>query len=320
MSHFTVLVIGDKIDEQMAPYAEQGFKEEYGIFNNKEEDSMQEYQNDEVEIVVCLDGTLHSKYAEQFSYYPKGSFSREWKYPEGSIIRQGKFSEIYPTFEDFMREWHGMNSRDEKTGLYGYWSNPNAKWDWYSLGGRWTGYFKPKASAVGKLGRSGAFDNKPTEGWVDSINLCDIDIAGMKEISVKKANDTYDKIEQILQGRTYPSWTAIREKHGENINAAREEFNSNEVVKDFNKSQFHIWGDFYEEYGTSRENYIEKCKNQTMVPYAVVKDGKWYQKGEMGWWGISNDEMSQDEWSKKFWEMINSLDPETELSLLDCHI
>ena len=91
-------------------------------------------------------------------------------------------------------------------------------------------------------------------------------------------------------------------------------------MKDFNEANFHFWGDFVETFCNSREEYVEKCKNQTMVPYAVVKDGKWYQKGEMGWWGMSNDEMSQDEWNKKFWEMINSLDPETELTLLDCHI
>ena len=28
---------------------------------------------------------------------------------------------------------------DEETGKHGYWENPNAKWDWYQLGGRWPG-------------------------------------------------------------------------------------------------------------------------------------------------------------------------------------
>ena len=35
---------------------------------------------------------------------------------------------------------------------------------------------------------------------------------------------------------------------------------------------------------------------------------------------MSSDEMTEDEWNKQFWEMINSLDPETELTLIDCHI
>lgn len=34
---------------------------------------------------------------------------------------------------------------DEKQGDYGYWYNPNAKWDWWTVGGRWSGllHLKP---------------------------------------------------------------------------------------------------------------------------------------------------------------------------------
>ena len=28
---------------------------------------------------------------------------------------------------------------DEETGRRGYWENPNARWDWYEIGGRWGG-------------------------------------------------------------------------------------------------------------------------------------------------------------------------------------
>ncbi|NCQ50298.1 ABC transporter substrate-binding protein [archaeon] len=320
MSHFTVVVVGSDIDEQMEPYAEQDFEEKYGVFNNTEDENLEEYQNKDVDIVVLVDGSLHNKYEEQFKRINAKTFSSDYIYPEGSVIRQGKFSELYSTFEEFMEGWHRTSQRDEKTGLYGYWHNPQSHFDWYSIGGRWTGYFKPKAGATGELGRPGLMTQSPANGWVDSIKVGDIDVEGMQEESVREANETYDKIEAILQGRTYPSWTVIREKHNEDIEAARAEYNDNEVVKDFNKAQFHIWGDFVETYGNSREEYVERQKNRTMVPFAVVKDGQWYQKGEMGWWGCSTDEMTQDEWNAKFWEMINSLSPETELTLLDCHI
>ena len=46
---------------------------------------------------------------------------------------------MYPSFDDFMVEYGEYTSRDEETGKYGYWENPNAKWDWYSIGGRWSG-------------------------------------------------------------------------------------------------------------------------------------------------------------------------------------
>ena len=321
MSHFTVIVVGSNVVEQMEPYAEQDFDEQYAKFEDTEDNSLEEYKNKEVDIVVLADGSLHNKYEEQFRHYDSKSFSSNYTYPEGAVIRKGKFTELYPTFEEYMAEWNGSSHRDAKMGRYGYWHNPNSRWDWWIPGGRWMGFFKAKEGSYGEVGEPGAFDNKAKDGWVDSIKLKDIDIEGMLEESIKEANETYDKLESILKGRPLPSWNAIRDKHGvENIEAARSEYNSLQVVKDFHEAKFHVFGDFVETFCNSREEYVEKCKNQTMVPYAVVKDGKWYQKGEMGWWGMSNDEMSQDEWNKKFWEMINSLDPETELNLLDCHI
>ena len=43
----------------------------------------------------------------------------------------------YETLEDFMWEYHGYK-KDKETGKYGYWENPNAEWDWYEIGGRWS--------------------------------------------------------------------------------------------------------------------------------------------------------------------------------------
>lgn len=319
MSHFTVIVIGENIDEQMAPYAEQDFDEKYAVFQNIEKESLTEYESDQVDIVVLPDGSAYSKYSSELNKYKNHNTPNG--YPEGTIEKQGSFKEIYPTFEDFMENWHGHSEPDSKTGFYGYWSNPNAKWDWYVVGGRWTGYFKPKSSDVGTLGQPGSFNNKPRDGWVDIIKIKDIDIKAMQDSAVKEANEVYDTLDEILQGRPIPSWNTIREKHGvENIDAARAEYNSLEVVQDLNKAKFYFWGNLEETFGPNRQAYVESCKNAVMVPYAVVKDGQWYQKGEMGWFGMSSDEMSQDEWNQQFWEMINSLDPETTLTLIDCHI
>lgn len=33
---------------------------------------------------------------------------------------------------------------DDETGKKGYWENPNAKWDWYVVGGRWSNLIKKK--------------------------------------------------------------------------------------------------------------------------------------------------------------------------------
>ncbi len=320
MSHFTVIVIGEDIQEQMAKYNEATQNREHLEFQDEEEERLKEYNEEEVDIVVLKDGSLHTIYEEQFNYRAPGSFETEKRYPEGSIVRKGKFNELYETFEIFMKEWCGHEERDEETGRYGYWNNPNAKYDWYSLGGRWKGFFKAKDGIDGILGESGVFNNEGKSGYYDSLKLCEIDIIGMKEFEVMEANKTYDEIERLLDGRKYPSWEEIREKHGDNIDEARYEYNNHEIVTHFRKNNFHFFGDFYEIFCNSREEYVEKRKNSVMVPYAVVKDGQWYQRGKMGWFGMSSDEMSQEEWNDQFWKMLSELDPNTQLSLLDCHI
>jgi hypothetical protein len=56
------------------------------------------------------------------------------------------------------------------------------------------------------------------------------------------------------------------------------------------------------------------------LPFNVVIDGKWYEKGEMGWWGITSNEMSEEEWNKKFFELIKNLPENAEVHNIDFHI
>ena len=56
-------------------------------------------------------------------------------------------------------------------------------------------------------------------------------------------------------------------------------------------------------------------------PYAfVTTDGEWVERGEMGWFGISSNEMNEDEWDSKFREYLKTLDKDIILTLVDCHI
>ena len=49
--------------------------------------------------------------------------------------------EKYPTMDKLAKDYFGYR---KVNGKYGYMSNPNAKWDWYSEGGRWSGYLTNK--------------------------------------------------------------------------------------------------------------------------------------------------------------------------------
>jgi hypothetical protein len=47
-------------------------------------------------------------------------------------------------FTLFMQEWAGYEEKDPKNNRYGYWENPNRKWDWYEVGGRFKELLKIK--------------------------------------------------------------------------------------------------------------------------------------------------------------------------------
>ena len=49
--------------------------------------------------------------------------------------------EKYPTLDEYAKDYCGYR---KVNGRYGYMSNPNAKYDWYSEGGRWSGYLTNK--------------------------------------------------------------------------------------------------------------------------------------------------------------------------------
>lgn len=210
MSHFSVLVIGPDVEKQLAPYHE---------FECTGEDN--EYVQD-IDITQDL-----------LAEYEKASAETKTS---------------YPTFTEYVSQYHGKNLvkfgkspdlSDNHAHKYGYAlvdaegnvtkvvdrTNPNKKWDWYQIGGRWNGYFKLKKPHLGALGRPGiqTMDKgyKPPEK--DRADVCPksaIDIEGMRDEAGEAAAKTYDKVAAIIMGHPKPMsgltckpstwWTARR--------------------------------------------------------------------------------------------------------------
>lgn len=56
------------------------------------------------------------------------------------------------------------------------------------------------------------------------------------------------------------------------------------------------------------------------VPFALLTpDGKWHEKGDMGWWGMVKDEKKQDAWNQAVWDILDKY-PDHLLVGIDCHI
>lgn len=327
MSHFTVLVIGENPEEQLAPFQENNMGDcpkEYLEFNNTEDEMKEEYENDTTEVIEVPGGKLVSKYDDSFYNTKKGSFEREFALPKGCVLKTVPFTEMYKTFDEFAEDYHGYKERDSLTGKYGYWENPNAKWDWHSLGGRWTGIFKCKQYAEGVLGTPGVFNNEPRPGYCDQLRISEIDFEGMREDAAKEAEDTFDKVMKVINGRELPPrWDDVRKKYAEDdIQKARDEYHNHSVIRDLQKENImpfleelrDVYCDF------DKEKYIQKQKDTCISTFAVIKDGIWYERGSMGWWGIVSDEKESSKWEEEFQKLISNLPPDTLLSVYDCHI
>lgn len=63
-----------------------------------------------------------------------------------------------------------------------------------------------------------------------------------------------------------------------------------------------------------------EVKKPIKPTFAVVKNGEWYEKGDMGWWGIVKDEKEQGDWNKEFEKLLEDVSDDTELTIVDCHI
>lgn len=77
-----------------------------------------------------------------------------------------------------------------------------------------------------------------------------------------------------------------------------------------------FWG--YKETPT-KEEYVNGAKIY-VSPYAVLHEEEWHEKGSMGWFGIDDPKFTEDDWENKFLEFFKTLDPETEIAIVDCHI
>jgi len=202
------------------------------------------------------------------------------------------------TLSDFAEGWNGAEERDGK--FYNR-TNPNAKWDWWVIGGRWSNWFN-----------------------IDQGKLADFDFSKTTERKKQEAIKLFDDIEKATKGiDPIGTWESVRERFKDNIGAARDYRNNHDWIKAIRSSDNDSlrWADTPEDiFDMGREKYIELKVDSACVPFAFVKDSVWHEKGEMGWFAISTNEKETSVWHDEFDRMMKGLSLTTQLTVVDCHI
>ena len=72
--------------------------------------------------------------------------------------------------------------------------------------------------------------------------------------------------------------------------------------------------------GHTLQEYIDEFMPHPLSAYAYIHNGIWNARGKMGWWACSDDKFTGTEWKKEFTKFISTLDPETRITFVDCHV
>lgn len=294
MTHFAVAVITDgtkTVDELLAPYQENNMgtcPREYLDFFDMEDEYLQQYENDSANMAKMPDGRLLYPWDEQFRKKGKFGFgSGTHEVPEDIPVIRVPFKEKYATFEEFVKDWHGVAERDPEMGRYGYFENSSAKYDWYQIGGRWRGMLRAIEGILGE------------PSWCNENVLLPagrFDAAKIRDIDFDPDQDAYK--------RAIAEWEYNVEDKGDD-----------ESLKWCYSTDYMI-----KHYG-SKETYA-KVQSTVFWRAVVTPNGEWHEVGSMGWWGCSSETGSElVDWALHFGErFITPCNPEYVLHVVDCHI
>lgn len=325
--------IEDIVSDILDPFYENTEESEYLEFVETGTSYRIQYETGSVLQIRMPDGTLCFEHDD--------SFSRNYRLHEGKVYRHVKdeskllalpdshntapagvlvdgfeviehypLKDLYPTFTQFMEKYCAELYHKEKDA-YGYYQNPNAKWDWWQLGGRWQHVFLvPEDCDLVVYGDSGTFGpqeaNTPSGyRWVAGARKSDIQWDKMREWHLQFHQTTFQSLEKWF-------WEDVKlENH------------STMLVK--TEDGIHEWDNLIYKKGDTLDDYIRRMGINPEIrfpctPFAFVDADGWHESGEMGWFGCSSNKKDTVLWHEEVDAFINRVPDNYFLVSVDCHI
>jgi hypothetical protein len=153
----------------------------------------------------------------------------------------------------------------------------------------------------------------------------------MYQDAERKARNKHKLVYSFFPDNSIPSFKSWKEFLDDNnkglttIDIAREEYYAQDAIILFkkgmnsNREEFGFL-DNLEDYAMPEDEYARIQRNRAISSFAIIKDGKWYERGEMGWWGMVGNEKDEEVWSEEFTKLFNSISDDTLVTVVDCHI
>lgn len=163
-------------------------------------------------------------------------------------------------------------------------TNQSAKWDWWQLGGRYTGFLISRGASL--TGEPGLTSRRAREGTCDQCRVGDLDIDAMLE----------------LRKREYAeSWSQAQ---------------AEKAMRDLDAAQIDWLYGIKE--GMTKDEYIAQAK--AISCFAILDEEGWKEEGKMGWFGISiDDDPNWDTFVQRYVDELLTK-PDKWVAIVDCHI
>lgn len=309
MSHFVMLVIGDDVEGQLAPFDENTVMDRYVRYTRD-----QLIESCRADIKRYLKG-YYTNYMRDPAAYIAGVMERG-----GDSNPDNNKHLEYIRFE-FPLKWKWTNEQchteeikynepEDITPDGGVYStyNPLSQWDWFQIGGRWPG----KLLLLPGLKR----EAMPNFAWG-----YDVDESGRE---IKKNILSEPRVDSALVG--WCDWDKMHQnpkefaQHLSFWDAIHDGVEPiDDEVRKWVENDYYRKGYYKDRYGDAET--FARC-NANFTCWGYLKNGVWREKGKMGWWGCS-DESDRDavKWDLGFYDnVIKPLAPGTRITVVDCHI
>ena len=297
MSHFAVAVIledKNKLEKVLAPYDENLIVDRYVKYTKeelikKEKESIESYKN-----------STYAEYLENPAEYKKNCKNEgHIKYLEEEFPKKLNWTdeEIY----NHEIQFYEKDEIGENGEIYSTY-NPNSKWDWYAIGGRYNNLIVVDKDNNDVVDHYDFGLGMSLKSYVDGEpNLKKVNGARIKDIHFDKMGGDYEKAIRF--------WELIVEGQ-----EPKDEQEKERIKWNFYKPEYYI-----ERYKT-KEEY---AKQESMfVTWALVDEKGWLEQGKMGWWGLNDaTNESTKSFAEVFQEYINEPNNQDKyMVIVDCHI
>lgn len=227
--------------------------------------------------------------------------------------------------------------------------NPRSKWDWWQVGGRWTGMMDPeydpqtdpnnieKCDLCGGTGRLEVCPDRVAT-WVGADAALGLDSENDPGVNAE--------VSTLIQAGKPAQALLLKRPHKEFLHPDTGEAIDHEAVAVLEEEGRHVfcecngcrgvgqrlaWPTQWVRH-TNDVVTIEQVQHlvsgddfKKYIPFALLietDDGnaRWIEKGKMGWFGMGDDHESAESWQERVREVIAEIDPSRVAVVVDCHI